>query len=172
VSPVTLRPRFNPNATDPASDVSNDHLPASVDHRQASWFTAAWTALSLGFLAAPGTIDSVTYFETVGPRGVMDARTAEPYPVLELLRALAGRTEVRLCASSDPEVCDALILHNGDLVQGDVEPSLRTRVIIVNVSGQEREVHLIGYMDERITAVPHGLTIVDLPGGRHDRDAH
>jgi hypothetical protein len=172
VSPITLRPRFNPNATDPASDVSNDELPASVDRRQPTWFAAAWTALSLGYLAGPGTIDSVTYFETVGPRGVMDARTAEPYPVHDLLTALAGHVAVRLCASSDPEVCDALILEQGDLEQGDLMSDARARVIVINMSSQQRDVHLTGFMDERITAAPLGLTIVDLPGGRHDRDAH
>lgn len=162
VSPITLRPRFNPNATDPASDVSNDDLPASVDHRQPTWFTAAWTALSLGYLAGPGTIDSVTYFETVGPRGIMDARTADPYPVHGLLTALVGHTGVRLCASRDPEACDALILDKDG----------HSRVIVINMSAQERDVHLTGVMDERITAAPLGLTIVDLPGGRHDHDAH
>lgn len=172
VSPITLRPRFNPNATDPATDVSNDDLPASVDRRQPTWFTAAWTALSLGYLAGPGTIDSVTYFETVGPRGVMDARTGDTYPVHGLLAALVGYTGVRLCASSDPEVCDALILDRDDVDKGGLAQNARSRVIVINMSAQERDVHLTGVMDERITAAPLGLTIVDLPGGRHDHDAH
>lgn len=161
VAPITLRPRFNPNATDPEVDVSNDHLPATDDFRQPTWFAAAWTALSIGFLAGPGTIDSATYFETVGPRGVIDARTAEPYPVHALFAALAGHTSVRLCESSQPEVCDALIIEN----------SAGSRLIVVNMSAWERDVHLHGFLNERITAAAHGLTIVDRPGGIHDQTA-
>lgn len=153
VAPITLRPRFNPNATDPDADVSNDHLPASVDQRQPTWFAAAWTALSIGYLAGPGTVDSVTYFETTGPRGILDAHSAEPCPVHALLAELAGHSRVRLCASSDPEVCDALLLER---------PS-GLRAIIVNMSDRSRDVHLTGTVDERISAAPHGLTLIDLP---------
>jgi hypothetical protein len=43
VSPVTLRPRFNPNATAPELDVTNTPLPSDVDARQSSGLGAAWT---------------------------------------------------------------------------------------------------------------------------------
>lgn len=166
VGPITLRPRFNPNATNPASDVSNDGLPPSVDCRQPTWFAAAWAALSIGFLAGPGTIDSVTYFETVGPRGVLEARSADPYPVHSLFAALAGQTSVRMCASSHPEICDALI------IEGNSDGSAGSRVIIANLSASEHEIQLHGFLNERITAAPHNLTIVDMPGGNHGSAEH
>jgi hypothetical protein len=155
ISPITLRPRFNPNATDPASDVSNDDLPASVDYRQSTWFAAAWTALSLGYLAAPGTINSVTYFEAAGARGILDAETAAPYPVYHFFAALAGATSVRPCESSNPEICDAVI----------VESESFTRVMIANVGTKVQSVELHGRINAKITAAPEHLTIVDLPGG-------
>jgi D-apionolactonase len=155
ISPITLRPRFNPNATDPSTDVSNDDLPASVDYRQSTWFAAAWTALSLGYLAAPGTIRSVTYCETAGARGILDAETAAPYPVYDFFAALVGATSVRPCESSNPEICDAII----------VESESFTRVMIANVGTEVQSVELRGHINARITAPPEQLTIIDLPGG-------
>jgi hypothetical protein len=155
ISPISLRPRFNPNATDPATDVSNDDLPASVDYRQSTWFAAVWTALCLGYLAAPGTIRSVTYFETAGARGILDADTAASYPVYDVFAALTGATSVRPCESTNPEICDAVI----------VESESFTRVMIANVGTQVQSVELHGYINARITAPPQQLTIIDLPGG-------
>lgn len=155
ISPITLRPRFNPNATDPTTDVSNDDLPASVDHRQSTWFAAAWTALSIGYLAAPGTVNSVTYFETAGARGILDAETAAPFPVNDVFAALTGATSVRPCESSNPEICDAVI------VEGE---SFR-RVMIANLGTEVQSVEFHGHINAKITAPPEHLTIVDLPGG-------
>ena len=155
ISPITLRPRFNPNATDPDTDVSNDDLPAAVDYRQSTWFAAAWTALSLGYLAAPGTIRSVTYFETAGALGILDAETVAPYPVYDFFAALAGATSVRPCESSNPEICDAVI----------VESESVTRVMIANVGTEVQSVELRGHINARITAPPERLTIIDLPRG-------
>lgn len=161
VAPITLRPRFNPNETNLTSDLSNDQLPASDDYRQPTWFAAVWAALSIGSIAGPGTIDSVTYFETIGPRGVLDALSAKPYPVHALFAALAGYHLIRLCTSSNPETCDALILVNES----------GSRLIVINTSALEHVVHLHGFLDERITAAPRGLTIIDRPEGSHDHSA-
>src|SRR5687768_14979614 len=43
VSPVTLRPRFNPDATGPDPEPPAGELPAQVDVRQMSLFGAGWT---------------------------------------------------------------------------------------------------------------------------------
>jgi hypothetical protein len=67
VSPVTLRQRFNPAAADPATASASE---PSVDERQPSLFAAGWLLGSLASFARAGA-DSVTYFETVGPRGVL-----------------------------------------------------------------------------------------------------
>jgi D-apionolactonase len=70
VSPVTLKPRFNPYGQE--SSPQRGALPSSVDSRQMSLFGAAWTLGSLKYLTEHAA-GSVTYFETHGWRGVQDA---------------------------------------------------------------------------------------------------
>lgn len=71
VSPITLRPRFNPNATGPEPTPDPDALPDAVDPRQMSLFGAGWTLGSVKCLTEGGAT-SLTYYETVGWRGVME----------------------------------------------------------------------------------------------------
>lgn len=67
LSPVTLKPRFNAAAR----DLTQPEVPES-DPRQLGLFGAAWTVASLGQLL-PSGLTSLTYYETHGLRGVMDA---------------------------------------------------------------------------------------------------
>ncbi|MGI9196913.1 MAG: hypothetical protein ACR2KE_05565 [Candidatus Nanopelagicales bacterium] len=162
--PISLRPRFNPNATDPASDVSNNDLPSAVDARQRTWLAAVWTALSLRSLAAPGTVDAVTYFEAVGWRGLRerDAGSADPvafpsspreeFPVYALLRALAGYPDLLPTASAQPEVADALVVTGPD----------GSRAFVVNMSPVPRIIVLSGAMSATIEAAPQSIAIIDL----------
>ncbi len=78
VTPVTLRMRSNPRSTSPLQ-VLGDVLASDADHRQATLFCAAWTVASVASLAYAGTA-SVTYFETVGSRGILGPRL-EAHPV-------------------------------------------------------------------------------------------
>jgi len=104
ISPVTLKPRFNAVAT--AADDSatkSDCLPAHVDVRQLSWFGAAWTLGSLAQLTAAG-VAAITYYETLGWAGVMEAnggsllpalfpsRPGELFPLYHVFEAVAGFT--------------------------------------------------------------------------------
>ena len=104
VSPVTLRPRFNPDATAECE-------PPPPDPRQRSPFGAAWTVASLQALANVGAT-SATYFETHGSRGVMDV--GDVYPVYRVFEAL-GR-EFRPCEISAPERVAALAFGSRYLV--------------------------------------------------------
>ncbi|MBM3848114.1 MAG: hypothetical protein FJ405_17730, partial [Verrucomicrobia bacterium] len=79
VSPITLRPRFNPNATGPASAVPAGELPSQVDPRQLSLFAAAWTLAMIKAVAESGP-SSVTFYETTGWRGVMETMSGSPLP--------------------------------------------------------------------------------------------
>ncbi len=65
VTPVTLKPRSNPNATGAEAASGPGELPASVDPRQMSLLGAGWTLGSLKYLAQSG-VQSVTYYETIG----------------------------------------------------------------------------------------------------------
>lgn len=165
VGPVSLRPRFNPNATDPASDVSNTDLPADVDARQRGWFAAAWTALAVRSLASPGTVSAVTLFEDLGWKGLrardcgpedaaFPADPGEEFPVSAVVRALARATHLLPTASSDPESVDAIVFTGPD----------GRRALLVNVTDAPRDVHLTGAADAAFTVGPHDVVAVDLPG--------
>ena len=86
VTPVTLRPRFNPQQRGPEPPPAPGRLPSRIDHRQPSLFAAAWTLGSLKYLSESG-VASVTYFETHGWAGLL-MPGASPLP--ELFRAQPG----------------------------------------------------------------------------------
>lgn len=79
VSPITLRPRFNPNRTEPESGQAAGTLPDSVDPRQRSLFAAVWT---LGVVAglAEAEAAAATFFETTGWQGLLETETGPPRP--------------------------------------------------------------------------------------------
>ncbi len=135
VTPVTLKPRFNPAAGGNAGDGEDEQREPSADPRQMSLLGAGWTAGSLKYLAAGGAA-SVTYYETTGRRGVMETAAGSPPDtgfhsipggVFPLYHVLADAGEFRggealACASSDPLALDGLVLRHGD----------RTRILIAN----------------------------------------
>lgn len=126
VSPVTLKPRFNPVATGPEVPPPPGELPPPVDPRQVTPFLAAWTLAVIKHLAEGG-VESVTLFETTGWRGVMEraagsplpdrfpSRAGQVYPVFYVI-AEAGRFrggEAFLSSSSDSLRVESLALARG-----------------------------------------------------------
>ena len=126
VSPLTLRPRFNPNATGQEPARPAGELPPQVDPRQPTLFAACWTLGSLGSLAAAGAA-SVTCFETTGWRGVMEleegcalparfpSRPGAVFPLYHVLADVGERASGSAAAvrSSDPLRVNALALVDG-----------------------------------------------------------
>src|SRR5271165_4065917 len=105
VGPITLRPRFKPNATGPEDDAGGENaLPAAVDPRQRKLIGAAWTVGTLANLLGREQVASLTFFETVGWKGVLagpaslpaafGAQSGEIYPDYHVFRALADATEL------------------------------------------------------------------------------
>ncbi len=148
VSPITLQPRFNPNATGPEPEPKPGELPSQIDPRQMSLFGAGWTLGSLKYLAECGEVASVTYYETTGWRGVMETAqgSALPaqfrsiaggvFPVYHLLAAVGefvGGT-VRQGTSSEPLHVDGLVLAKDQ----------RTRILLANFTAQAQQVTLHG----------------------------
>jgi len=86
VTPVTLKPRFNPQQRGPEPPPAPGKLPARIDHRQPSLFAAAWTLGSLKYLSEAGAA-SVTYYETHGWGGLL-MPGASPLP--DLFRTTPG----------------------------------------------------------------------------------
>ena len=166
IGPITLRPRYNPNATQPDKDVSNTALPSSVDARQRTWFTEGWTAMSLRSLTEPGSISTLTYFETLGWRGIRElstgskdlinfaSKSGEEFPVWRLFKHLKGFTHTRPTASSLPELVDCLIVTSGQKV----------KVILVNFSTIEQEVKFSGVDLKPQTLTPESVTYLEITG--------
>ncbi len=163
VSPISLRPRFNPNATDPDADISNDALPSDVDERQRTYFAANWTAMSIKYLAQPGVIGFASYFEAAGWRGLMEnalgssdvenfpSKPGELFPVWEVFANLAGMKVSLTCVSSDPESIDALV----------VEGNTRRTALVANWTATTQQVRIAS---EPLQTLPaHSLTTVALP---------
>jgi hypothetical protein len=146
VGPVTLRRRYNVNAT-VAEDSMSDELPGSVDPRQASLIGAAWTLASAKHLTEQGA-DAVSYYETTGWRGVIQGDGAPPlaerfpatagqaFPLFHVLADVAelrGRAVLR-CIESRPLELAALA----------VEESEHTTVLLANLTSTTLPVSLCG----------------------------
>jgi len=87
ISSVTLKPPFNQAATEQEAPPRPGELPSSVDPRQMSLFGAAWTLGSFRSLAVSGA-DSITYYEIMGWRGLME--TAQGSLIPDRFRSLPG----------------------------------------------------------------------------------
>ena len=102
VTPVTLRPRFNPNG---GSDPS-----ARIDPRQKTPIGAAWTLGSYKYLAETGA-DSVTYYELAGPAGLLEGDEVFPLYNVFLQMAEFDGGEVMPVVSSDPLAVEAMLVR-------------------------------------------------------------
>jgi hypothetical protein len=182
VSPVTLRPRYNPNATGPEPAVGQQELPPQVDPRQMSLFGAAWTLGSLKYLGRSAAY-SATYYETTGWRGVMELASGSEKP--ELFPSIAGSVfplyhvladvgqwrdaQLLSTESNDPLQLEGLALRRG----GD------KRIILANLSEGPRSVTIVGIggsaalrlLDERSAekAMTDAVRWRDSPTGQRKR---
>ena len=150
ISPITLRPRFNPNATDPAKQ-QEDPLSAASDPRQKTLVCAAWTAGSLARLLPLERLESITFYETSGSRGVMNSelRSSNPeeiFPVYCVFEAVAGMRQLLPVSISKPALVGAFAVKNerGDSI-----------CIVANLTGRSRKVDL------RAPASPLGVLGID-----------
>ena len=166
IGPITLRPRYNPNATQPSKDLSNTALPSSVDARQRTWLAEGWTAMSIRSIAESESISTLTYFETLGWRGIRELSTGsedalnfaskagEEFPVWRLFKNLKGFTHARPTASSLPELVDCLIVTSAE----------KTEAILVNFSTIEQEVKFSGIDLKPQTLTPESVTYLEITG--------
>jgi D-apionolactonase len=145
VSPVTLKPRFNPEAVGPEPAPQAGELPSAVDPRQMSLFAAAWTLGSIKQLAEGGAA-SVTYYETTGWRGIKETDGGCPTPELFLsapgcvfpaYHVFADIADLKMaeliaCSSADPLRVQGLALRtNGSvhLLVANLTPDAQTCTI-------------------------------------------
>jgi len=139
--------RFNPNATGPEPDPEPDQLPSQVDPRQMSLFGAGWTLGSLKYLAG-SDVQSLTYYETTGWRGVMETEAGSPLPqqfyalpgaVFPLYHVFAdlgefAEGEMLPVESSNPLLVEGLALRKGE----------RWRLLVANLSNEPQQILLSG----------------------------
>lgn len=145
IGPVTLRPRFNPNATGHEPESLPGELPARVDSRQLSLFGAGWTVGSLKALAKQG-VYSLTYYETTGRLGVMEREKDPPlhrkfpsmpgwvfplYHVLADVGDFAGGGVLPWTSGND------LVVEGIGLTKGG-----KTRILLANLTDQPQKVRL------------------------------
>ena len=104
VSPVTLLPRSNPGSIGASGTVTQP----PADPRQGSLFAAAWTLGSISALLSSDGLHSVTYFETIGARGVIpagqDDRVFPSYHVFAGLAEIDWLAEMEQAHSSKTEI--------------------------------------------------------------------
>lgn len=146
ISPITLKMRWNPNATAPSVPVLGD-LPPQVDVRQMSLFGAGWTLGSLKFLATSG-VAALTYYETIGWLGVMERESGAPLPeqfpsipggVYPMYHVFADVGEFAggqalACFSSDSMRVEGLVLGKEN----------RLRLMVVNFTAVPQTVQISG----------------------------
>ena len=143
VSPITLRPRFNPNATGAALDMARDDDPGQ-DPRQFTAFNGAWTMASLSRMASAG-VSSLTFHALKGPRGVMDDQHSCPvYRVLQSIGAFRS-AELIACRSSYPLAVQAMLLADRS----------RRRLLLANFTREDQHVLLTGLQLSRDFSAVH-----------------
>jgi hypothetical protein len=127
ISPVTLKKRFNPYATDPAARILSET--AKRDLRQKEDLAAIWTFASICSLVRGGA-SSVTYYQTVGPQGLLTGN-GDPYPVYEVLKLFSPfqRATVEVLNSSKHLSVQGLVLDGSILA-------------VVNMTHERQEVHV------------------------------
>lgn len=142
VSPVTLKPRFNPDATSGTTST----IPLT-DNRQSTAFAAAWTLGSLKYLSEAG-VASVTYYEATGPRGILAG--SDVFPVGRLLTFIVGWKPQHV----QPTHCNEPLKVSSLLLQKEQEDCL----LITNHTGEEIKTML----PENFTPIELRYVITDL----------
>ena len=144
VSPITLKPRFNPVATCAETATPPGDPPPQVDPRQMSLAGAAWTVAMLAALA-PSGVESVTFFETTGWRGVMETTRGSSlpdlfpsfaggvFPMWHVFAALNGFRSVVAVTVSDPQRVAAFAV---------ADRAGRKRLVLANLTPVPVEVSL------------------------------
>ncbi len=159
VTPLSLKAYAPSSLQDRAAGGSTQAaLPQSVDPRQMSLFWAAWTLGSLKHLAQAG-VQSVTYGETTGWRGVMETESGSHlpevfrslpdavFPVYHVLADVGDWSDAQVLAtsSSDSLAVEGLALERNG----------RRRLMVANLTGEKQVVVIPG-----LTA-PVRVTILD-----------
>ncbi|HWR22997.1 MAG TPA: hypothetical protein VN366_05900 [Feifaniaceae bacterium] len=140
VSPVTLRMRWNPDATG-KEPVKKGQAPRDVEPRQMSLFAASWFLRSVAACVRGGAAGA-TYFELTGGKGIMEEAAphrdyrfpAAPdmlFPLYYAFFALRGLETFKISAAVTPDVTRIVLRNDGG-----------TRLILANPGSEAVDVPL------------------------------
>lgn len=160
ITPITLRLQSVTQEPLPGE------LPFSVDARQPTLFAAAWTLGSIKYLAEAG-VQSVTYYETVGWKGIMESAEgpslpdkfpSQPgavFPIYHLLRSIGEFADGRVqrTESSDTLSVAGLALRKGK----------RLRLLVANLTDRQQSVAIRGLGETISVRQPDALNTLS-PG--------
>ena len=155
ISPVNIQRRFNANIENFETIYTGTSMPSQVDSRIMSLFGAGWTAGSYKYLCESG-VSGVTYYETVGERGIIQGEfpprwpdhfksTAGMFfPVALLFKFILDNKAYRIaeCSSSHPLKVECMVLSDGHFM----------KMLVVNFSPEPQTVKqegLSGYAEIR-----------------------
>jgi hypothetical protein len=150
ISPITLRPRFNPNATSAASRSQRE---TETDKRQTAGFAAAWTAGTIGALASHPQVASLTFFETIGPRGIMD-QAGNAYSMFAVFQSITGMKTIAAGTSTHPRQVSAFGLTDGQGNHRLVLANMSPQVLVVTTEIGRDQIHEIAVEAESATIIP------------------
>ena len=158
IGPITLAPQLLDGVDQPGGPPQGGPLPTYIDRRQVEPFTAVWTLGSLKYLAEAGA-HSVTFFETVGWAGIMDAdnpasrptefpsRPGDVLPVYHLLHAVSefkGGTVREVDTSNDLSAVGLALYKPGRMrvLVGNLKAETQT-ITLRGLSGKPMQVQLL-----------------------------
>lgn len=146
VSPVLLKRKYNPYATDPAAFIIPEE--ERFDARQQKQFCALWTLGSVKSLVNAKAAGA-TYFQAVGVHGILSAE-GEPYPVYDVFKLLSDKRRFGYfyeTTSTAPLHVEALWAEDGP-------------VIVWNYTDQTQEV-LIEPLKKTVILSPHAFEVIE-----------
>jgi hypothetical protein len=145
ISPLTMQRRFNANVSGFELPNSGNEMPPAVDPLMMSLYGACFTAGSLKHVleSTPG---AVTYYETVGERGLIQGENASAWPgsfsscpnmVFPLFHVFSYLLNFRnnriiKCSSSSPLDAEMLAVETGDTA----------RIIIINYTPAFKKIRI------------------------------
>jgi len=141
VSPVSLKMRWNPDATG-KEIIRKGQVPCDVDTRQMSLFAASWFLRSVA-VSVNGGVAGANYFELVGCKGIMEEEVPTrdyPFPAIPdmlfplyyAFYALRGLNSFDITAMVTANVT-AIVLRNAD----------QTRLILANPKSKAVTLRLV-----------------------------
>jgi D-apionolactonase len=145
VSPLTLRRRYNPYATNAKARISSEN--EKSDPRQTTSFASLFTLGSLKALAqAP--VDSLTLFQTVGNQGIFSSE-GDPYPVYTILKEILAKPYQMIVTKSSNALKSEVIL---------LDWQQRRKQIMVNYTNENQKV----IFDNQSFELPPGVVFINV----------